>query len=195
MTRGRFKGRRVVDMLIDVPILIPPLVVGIALLLLLGPDSPVGALMQQCFGVRIDGSIAAIIIAQVFVSSPFLVRSAMTAFDAIDPRLERVARTLGASPRHVFFMISLPNAATGIVRGAVLSCARAISEFGSLVVIAYRPFTAPTLIYNRFTERGLTESTPIAVLLVLMCVWVFALVQFMRMRPLAAVLGRRGALR
>ena len=191
MVRCDFKGRAVIDALIDLPILVPPLVAGIALLLLLGPDAPLGALMQRWFGARLDGSLAGIIAAQVFVGSPFLVRTAMTAFEAIDPRLERVARTLGASPMRVFFSISLPLALRGIMRGSALTWARAISEFGSLLVIAYRPFTAPTLIYNRFTERGIAESTPIAALLVLTCFWVFVLTRFAGWRPLRRLSSTR----
>ncbi len=191
MSRGRFRGQRVLDALIDAPILIPPLVVGIALLLLLGPDSPLGAWLKRVTGARVDGSLIGIVLAQIFVSSPFLVRSAMIGFDAVDPRLERVARTLGAAPWRVFFLVTLPLAARSLVRGAVLSWARAVSEFGSLLVLAYRPFTAPTLIYNRFTERGLSESSPIAVLLVLMCVWVFFLAQFVGARPGDRAAGRR----
>jgi len=186
MVRGSFKGKGLIDSLIDIPILVPPLVAGMALLLLLGPDSPIGVLMRQRLGVRIDGSLIGIVAAQIFVSSPFLVRSAMTAFDGIDPRLERVARTLGASPMRVFFLITLPLALKGILRGSVLTWARAVSEFGSLMVIAYRPFTAPTLIYNRFSERGVSESSPIAVLLVLMCFWVVIAARFVRFRPHAA---------
>jgi molybdate/tungstate transport system permease protein len=96
-------------------------------------------------------------------------------------RLERVGRTLGASPPYVFFSLSLPLAARGILRGCALTWARAISEFGSLMVLAYRPFTAPTLIYNRFSERGITESAPIAVLLVFVCVWAFVAVRFLKL--------------
>ena len=190
MTRAEFRGKGLIDLLIDLPILVPPLVVGMGLLLLLGPDSPLGSVMRRWLGTRIDGSLVGIVAAQVFVSSPFLVRSAMTAFDGIDPRLERVARTLGGTRRHVFAYVALPLAARGILRGGVLTWARSISEFGSLLVLAYRPFTAPTLIYDRFSERGLGESAPIAVLLVLMCTWVFAMVRFAPLRPFARLVGR-----
>jgi len=114
------------------------------------------------------------------VSSPFLVRSATNAFRDMGPALENVSRTLGASPLNTFFRISLPMASGAIFSGCILTWARAISEVGSLMVLAYHPFTVSIYTYDMFVQYGLQEARPAAVLLVIVCLWGFLALRWLR---------------
>lgn len=180
MARKNFAGKGFLDNLINLPILIPQTVVGIALLVVLGPKSPVGEFMFKNCRLAIANGYLGIIAAQVFVSSPFLIRSAITAFESIDQRLEDASRTLGASELSTFMRISLPLAGSGIFSGCILALARALSEVGSLMVIAYHPMTAPIYIYDQFIQYGLSEIQPMAVLLVISCLWAFIGLHWLR---------------
>jgi len=180
MARRRFRGHSIADTLIDVPILIPQPIVGIALLSAVGPKTLIGKFLWDHFSIEVAGSIWGICAAQVCVSSPFLVRAAMSAFQGVDEKLEYVAQTLGAGPVRTFCAITLPLASKGIFYGAILSWARAISEFGSLSVIAYKPATAPVMIYDVFTQYGTVEARPMSVLLVIVCLWAFIALRVLR---------------
>jgi molybdate/tungstate transport system permease protein len=177
LSRSHFRGKGVIESLIDLPILIPQSVVGIALIVLLGPGAPLGQALNSA-GFKISGSFIGIVIAQVFVAYPFLVKTAMTAFDGVPQHLEDVSRTLGASSQKTFFKVALPLASRGIFVGLVLSWSRAISEFGAIILFAANPQTAPVLAHNEFLKVGLSEARPIAVLLLIVCLWIFVLLQF-----------------
>jgi molybdate/tungstate transport system permease protein len=116
-------------------------------------------------GLRFWGTGAGIVIAMLFVSVPFMVNSARLGFAAVDIRLEKVARTLGAGPLEVFFRIDLPLAWRGILTGVILTYARSISEIGAVMVLAYYPMTAPIKIYDLYLQTGLRDSSAMAVLL------------------------------
>lgn len=178
LARLEFAGKRVVETFIDVPILVPQSVVGVALLTLLGPGSPLGQLLAETFDLQIAGRFAGIVLAQIFVSSPFLIKTAMTAFEGVPQHLESAARTLGATPRATFFRVALPLASRGVVVGMILAWARAVSEFGSIILFASTPLTAPILVHTEFAKSGITESRPIAVLLLVICLWIFVMLQF-----------------
>lgn len=180
MVRVDFRGKKIFDNLIDLPILIPQTVAGIALLVLLGPKSPLGEFIYKHCNIAIVGGYLGIIAAQIFVSSPFFIRSAMDAFDGVDVQLEDASRTLGASSFSTFWRVSLPLAAGGIFNGCILSWARALSEVGSLMVVAYRPMTVSVYLYDQFIQYGLTETQPIAVLLVIICLWAFIALRWFR---------------
>jgi molybdate/tungstate transport system permease protein len=119
-----------------------------------------------------------IVVAQVFVAFPFLVKTAMTAFEGIPMSLERASRSLGASAAVTFLRVALPLASRGILVGLTLAWARAISEFGCIVLFASSPVTAPVLVHTEFLRAGATESRPIATLLLVTCVWIFVMLQF-----------------
>lgn len=179
LARLEFRSRPIVETLIDLPILVPQSVAGVALLTLLGPGSPLGeALSTHLGGFQVSGRFLGVVIAQVFVSSPFLIKTALTALEGVPVHLESAARTLGATPRAVFFRIALPLASRGILTGMILAWARAVSEFGSIVLFAGTPLTAPVLVSNEFARAGLAESRPVAVLLLVLCLWIFVLLQF-----------------
>jgi molybdate/tungstate transport system permease protein len=179
LARTEFRGKRFVETLVDLPILIPKPVVGVALLILLGPGSPLGQALEAA-GLGVSGRFAGIVVAQVFVACPFLIKTALTAFEGVPEHLENVSRTLGADARRTFWRVSLPLASRGILVGVVLAWARAISEFGAILLFASYPLTGPILVYNEFLKAGVSESRPIAVLLLLICLWLFVLLQFNR---------------
>jgi molybdate/tungstate transport system permease protein len=177
LARIDFPGKRWALALIDVPILVPQSVAGVALIVLLGPGSVLGGALDQV-GFPISGSMFGIIVAQVFVAAPFLIKTAMTAFEGVPLQYEFASRSLGASPAATFARISVPLASRGIVVGATLAWARAVSEFGCIVLFASSPVTAPILVHTEFLRAGASESRPIAIVLLVICLWVFVMLQF-----------------
>jgi len=177
LARVDFPGKRWALAMIDVPILVPQSVAGVALIVLLGPGSVLGSELEK-LGLPISGSLLGIIVAQVFVAAPFLVKTAMTAFESVPVQYEFASRSLGASPAATFVRISAPLASRGIFVGATLAWARAISEFGCIVLFASSPVTAPVLVHTEFLRAGASESRPIAVLLLIICLWIFVMLQF-----------------
>jgi molybdate/tungstate transport system permease protein len=190
LARSEFRGKGLIESLIDLPILIPQSVVGIALMVLLGPGSPLGEVLEDA-GLTVAGRFVGIVAAQVFVACPFLIKTAMSAFESVPPHLEDVARTLGAKPASTFFRVSLPLASRGIFVGCILAWARAISEFGAIILFAAHPQTAPVLAHNEFLKTGVSEARPIAVVLLVVCLWIFVLLQFGK-TFLPSVYRRRG---
>jgi molybdate/tungstate transport system permease protein len=118
-------------------------------------------------------TLAGIVAAMLFVSVPYAVNAARIGFEAVDPRLQQVARTLGLGPWRTFFGITLPLARREIAIGLTLTFARSISEFGAVVVIAYYPTTAPVEIYDLFLRFGLNEAAGMSVLLLLVVLGLF----------------------
>jgi len=114
----------------------------------------------------------------MFVSVPFLVDSAKEGFKSVDPRMEKVARTLGASPRQAFFGISLPLAWRSILSGSVMMWARGVSEFGAVLVLTYNPKIAPILLYDLWVGWGVKYALPFAALLILLCLIVFVALRY-----------------
>jgi len=168
LARKNFPGKNVVKAVIDVPIVIPHTVAGIALLTVFGSNGIVGGNV----GIQFVNAIPGIVVAMLFVSAPFLINSAREGFESVDPKLENVSRSLGASPIKTFFKISFPLASKNILTGSIMTWARAISEFGAVIIIAYYPMIAPTLIWDRL-RYGINYSRPVAVLLILICLGVF----------------------
>jgi molybdate/tungstate transport system permease protein len=172
LARKSFRGKRLVESIIDLPIVIPHPVVGIAILSIAGKNHWLGSVMAE-LGVRVMGSVTGIITVLTFVGLPFYVNSVKDGFESISPRLENVSRSLGASMASTFFRITFPLARRSMLIGLIMCAARAISEFGAVVVVAYHPMIAPVLIYERFEAFGLVYSQPVAVLLVSLCLGLF----------------------
>ena len=172
LARSEFPGKRLVEAVIDLPIVIPHPVVGIALLGLVGKNFWLGRLLHD-FGVRLVGSPGGIIMVMTFVGLPFYLQSAREGFAAIPPRLEQVSRSLGASMFQTFFQVTFPLARRALLSGLIMCCARAISEFGAVIIIAYHPMIAPVLMFERFQAYGLSYSQPVAVWLILVCLLLF----------------------
>ncbi|MDD1775080.1 MAG: ABC transporter permease, partial [Methanobacterium sp.] len=145
LARYDFTGKGFVESIIDVPIVIPHTVSGIALLLIFTSTGILGAPLSK-LGLTFTDALPGVVIAMLFVSASFVVNSAREGFEGVDPRLEKVARTLGSGSMRTFFVISLPLSLRSVVVGAIMCWARAISEFGAIIILAYYPLAAPTLI-------------------------------------------------
>jgi molybdate/tungstate transport system permease protein len=191
LARRRFFGRSLLLAIIDLPIIIPHSAAGIALLTVLGRNSFVGSVLER-WDLGFVGRLSGITAAMAFVSLSFLVNAAREGFAAVPVRLERVARTLGASPARVFFTVSLPMAWRSVLSGMVLMWGRGISEFGAVIIIAYHPMTTPVMVFQRFNDYGLQSAQAVAVLLVLICVALFAVLRLAG-RPWRAAEGGRDA--
>jgi len=184
LARHRFRGRALVQALVELPAVVPHPVAGIALLLFLGRRSAVGGALAEA-GLEIVGHPAGIVAAMLFVSVPILVSGAQESFAAVDPRLERVARSLGDSPSRAFRRVTLPLAGRGLLAAALLAWARSVSEFGAIVVLTYRPPVASVLIYDRFTTDGLAGAVPAAVVLLGLALLVLVALRVVQRGPRA----------
>ncbi|HNX29371.1 MAG TPA: ABC transporter permease [Syntrophomonadaceae bacterium] len=174
--RYEFPGKNIFEGLIDLPIVVPHSAAGIALLFVFGSNFIVGKGFKL-FGIQFVDSLAGIIIAMLFVSVPILISSAKESFRKVDVRLEKVARTLGASPWQTFFRISFPLAWRSILAGSLMMWARGMSEFGAVIILTYHPTTAPVLIYERFETFGLAQAIPVAAIMIIISAVVFIGVQ------------------
>jgi molybdate/tungstate transport system permease protein len=125
------------------------------------------------------GSLSGIVVVLTYVGLPFYVNTVKAGFEAIPPRMEHVSRSLGASMGQTFVRLTLPLAWRSMVVGMIMCAARAISEFGAVIIVAYHPMTAPVLIYERFTAYGLAYSQPVAVWLIFVCLVLFLLLRIM----------------
>lgn len=179
LARKNFPLKKLVNAVIDLPIIIPHSAAGIAVLGLVTRDSFLGQ-AGEMVGLKFVGNPAGIMIAMAFVSIPFLINSARDGFASVPERLEKVALSLGASPARVFFTISLPLAWRSILSGLVLMWGRGMSEFGAVIIIAYNPMITPVLIFERFTSYGLKYSTPVAVIFVSVCLFIFILMRLIK---------------
>jgi molybdate/tungstate transport system permease protein len=179
LARRSFRGRAMIAAILDLPLLIPHPVAGIALLLVLGRESRFGGTLLE-MGMRVISAPAGIICAMLFVSVPLYISGAREAFARVDPRYEAVARTLGDPAWRVFRRITLPLSRRGLVAAAVVMWARAVSEFGSIVIITYNPKVASVLSYDRFTTGGLPEALPVAAVLVLLALIPLTLLRALR---------------
>ena len=178
LARKDFPLKGLVTGIIDLPIVIPHSAAGIALLGVLSRSSPLGSIAEK-MGFSFVGTNLGIMAAMAFVSIPYLVNAARDGFLAVDERLERAALNLGASPLRVFITISVPLAWRPILSGLILMWARGMSEFGAVLIIAYRPMITPVLIYERFGAFGLKYARPVAVLFVSVCLVFFIMLRLL----------------
>ena len=176
LARRNFPGKKLVESAVDLPIMIPHPVIGIALLSLAGKNHWIGRAMAEA-GIRFMGTTTGIVAVMLFVGLPFFINAAKAGFEAVPKRMEKVGRSLGASPAGAFFRITLPLTWRSMVVGMIMCMARAISEFGAIVIVAYHPMVAPVMIYERFTAYGLKYSQPVAVWLILVCLLLFILLR------------------
>jgi len=144
-----FRGRALVLTLIELPLVLPPAVAGIALFAAFGRTGLLGGTLDA-FGISIPLTQTAVVFAVIFVSSPFYVRLAVSAFESVDPALIEAARTLGAGPRRTFFRVALPLAAGGLSAASALAFARGLGEFGATIMFAG-------------SLQGVTQTLPLAI--------------------------------
>lgn len=182
LSRVRFPGSSVVDALIDLPIVLPPTVAGVALLTAFGRRGLVGEPIEEWTGFTFGFRTTAVIMAQLLVAAPFYVRAAKGGFDALDPQVERIAYTLGASRLRTFFRITAPQAWPALAAGLVLCWARAMGELGATLLFAGNlegtTQTMPLAIINAFEGSSLGLPGAIALSLLLLGVALVVLVGF-----------------
>ncbi len=176
LARKRFPLKGVVSAAIDLPIVLPHPAAGIALLGVISRETTVGKLADR-LGISFISQPAGIMLAMAFVSIPFLVNEVRDGFHGVPERLEKAALALGSSPTRVFTTISVPLAWRSILSGIILMWARGMSEFGAVVVIAYHPPIAPILIYERLTAYGLAHARSATVLVICLCLVLFAAIR------------------
>jgi molybdate transport system permease protein len=158
LSRSRFIGRTVLDALVHLPLVLPPVVVGYLLLLVFGTRGLLGGWLQSTFGIRLAFTSAGAALATAVMTFPLIVRSIRLSLDAIDPRLEDAARTLGAGAVDRFFSITLPLMAPGIVGGAIIAFAAGLGEFGAVITFAANipgeTRTLPLALYTALQSPG-----------------------------------------
>ena len=167
LARKNFFGKKMIEGIVDLPIMIPHPVIGIAILGLAGRNHPLGRLLAE-WGIQIMGTMTGIVTVLTFVGLPFYINTVKAGFESIPNRLEKASRALGAGAGSTFFRITFPLAWKSMILGMIMCTARCISEFGAVVIVAYHPMTAPVLIYERFTAYGLEYSQPVAFWLILL---------------------------
>jgi molybdate/tungstate transport system permease protein len=176
LARVEFAGKTLVSAVVDIPLAVPHTVAGIALLFVFGRQGVIGA-PAAALGLQFWGTLAGVVVAMLYVSVPYTVNSARLGFEAVDPRLEQVARTLGLGPWQALCRVTLPLAWRSIMTGLTLTFARAIAEFGAVVILVYYPMTAPVKIYELFIRFGLDEATGMALLLLVVSLLLFLILR------------------
>lgn len=179
LARTRFAGKTLLDGLVYLPLVLPPVVTGYALLVLFGRKGPLGAWLESTFGLVLSFRWTGAALACAVMGFPLLVRAVRLSIEAIDARLEEAAGTLGASPLRVFFTVTLPLAAPGIIAGAVLCFAKALGEFGATITfvsnIPGETQTIPAAIYNATQVPG-GDASALRLSLVAVAIALIALV-------------------
>ncbi len=167
LARGNLPFKRFWIGLVFLPMVVPGLAGGILLLLTFGPYGVIGHPLDA-WDIALTNNRAGIVLAQLFVSAPFVVVSAYAGFNAVDAKLEMAAATLGDSRWDIFRRISLPLAWPGIAAGITLAWIRALGEFGATLILAYHPHTLPVYLWVKFESNGLAGALPVAFLLVVL---------------------------
>ena len=187
LARRRFPGRSVVEAVVALPVAVPHLLVGLGLFFLLVPGTPLYRL-TTAVGLPVYDTIWGVVLVMVFVSAPYTVLASDLSFRAVDPRVVETARALGAGPATAFLTVSLPVAARGIVAGLLLTWARAVSEIGGILILAYTvypagPYNGPVtntlsvLVYDLFQAGDLKEAAAVSCVFLLIAFGLFLAVR------------------
>jgi molybdate transport system permease protein len=179
LARKSWPGKPLVETLIALPLVMPPVATGLILLKLLGRKGPIGRFLHDQFDLEVVFTWRAVVAAMAVMSFPLLVRGARIAFEAVNPRLEQVATTLGASPFRVFLTVTFPLAIRGIIAGSVLAFARALGEFGATILVAGNiPGKTTTLSVSIYSDiqlghdRDAFRLLAVSVVLAFAAVWI-----------------------
>jgi molybdate/tungstate transport system permease protein len=187
LARRRFAGRSLVESAVALPVVVPHLMVGLGLFFLVIPGTPLYR-FTQAIGFPVYDTIWGVVLVMVFVSAPYTVLAADLSFRAVDPKVVEAARSLGAGPVNAFLLVTLPVAARGIVAGLLLTWARAVSEIGGILILAYwvypgGPYTGPAtntisvLIYDLFQNGNLRYAAAVSSVFLLIAFALFLLVR------------------
>ena len=187
LARVSFPGHRLLTILVELPMVLPPTVAGVALLVAFGRRGIIGSALSDV-GLELAFTTTAVALAQLFVAAPFLVRSLQAGFEAIDPTYEDVSRTLGVSEWRTFWRVTLPLARPALLSGAVLCWTRALSELGATLIFAGnfegRTQTMPLAIITAFeSSAGLSGSIALSLVLLAVASMLLVLVRFAHLRP------------
>lgn len=166
LARGRLPFPRVWEAGVLCSLLLPPLVIGLLLIFLVGPYTPIGELLGHLH-LSATNTFLALCLAEVYESAPYYVVSAQAAFAGVDPRLEQQAQLLGDRPLRAFRRVTLPLATPGLAMALSVAWARAMGAFGAVVIIAYHPYGIPLQIYTTLQETGLPTALPFALVLLI----------------------------
>jgi molybdate/tungstate transport system permease protein len=164
LARGRLPFPRVWEAGVLCSLLLPPLVIGLLLIFLVGPFTPIGQFLGALH-LSATNTFLALVIAEVYESAPYYVLGAQAAFSDVDPRMEQQAALLGDRPRRVFRRVTLPLAAPGLAMALAVAWARAMGAFGAVVIVAYHPYGIPLQIWTTLQETGLATALPFALVL------------------------------
>ncbi len=183
LTRYRFPGRKALNALVDIPLAIPTVVTGFALLLLYGPLGAAGRFFSER-NIQIMFSFPGLLLGHVFVTFPFMVRAVGAVLESVPRSGEDAARTLGAKEGQVFFLVTLPAIRGGLVAGSFLTFSRSLGEFGASIMVSGnlvgRTQTAPLYIFSRFNTGDVEGASAIAILLALASFLILLLLQLVQ---------------
>ncbi|MGB9856342.1 MAG: ABC transporter permease subunit [Caldisericum exile] len=172
----------IIEAICDTPLATPHIVAGIALLLVFGKDGLIGKILYDTLNIKLMGTGFAVVIAMMYLSFPFFVDTVKEGFKNMDQSLENASRILGAGELHTFFLVNIPLIKGHIISGFLSAFARAISEFGAVIIVAYYPMTAPIRIYDAYTQYNLETSISIAAALLIISLLIFVILR---------IIGRR----
>lgn len=195
LARYSFPGKSLVETVVNLPLVLPPVVTGYALLVAFGQNGPLGSLLEEYLGIRVVFDWKGAALAAAVVSFPLMVRSIRVAFASIDPRLLAAAHSLGAGRFDAFLTVALPLARSGVIAGAVLAFARSLGEFGATVMIAGnipgQTRTIPLYLYtNLETPGGFGQAWPVILASVLLSAGALLVANYWERTPEAV--GVRG---
>ncbi len=163
----RFPGKEILNTLVDLPFAIPTLVTGVMLVLLYGPQTPVGSFFDKQLGIKLMFAPPGIVIALLFVGYPFVIRAVQPVLLTLEPNQQDAAQTLGASDWYTFRRVIFPAIRPAVVTGGLLSFARALGEFGAIVIVAIRPQVATVYLYGQVEGGNMQAASAVSVVLLL----------------------------
>ncbi|MBT4125742.1 MAG: molybdate ABC transporter permease subunit [Chloroflexi bacterium] len=196
LVRKQFQGKFALDVIVSLPLALPPVVVGYALLWVVGTNGWIGQLSESLFGSTLAFTWIAAALAAAIVSLPLVVRSFAAALAGVDPKLETAARGLGAGPVRTFFTITLPLAYRGVIAGTLLGFVRALSEFGATIVVAGnipgRTQTVPSAIFTRISAGDTDAAWRLALVSVVLGVAALAVHNWLLKRSTNGIESSKG---
>ena len=186
LVRYSFPGKSLINVLVDLPLAIPTLITGVTLVMLYGPQSPVGSWFKNQMDGRIIFAPPGIIMALLFISFPFVVRTVQPVLESLDREMEDAAATLGAMPAKIFWRVTLPALWLPILSGTLLSFARAIGEFGAIVIVAgnipLRSQTAAVYVFGQVESANRQAASAMSIVMLLLAFSLVLLVDWLRHR-------------
>jgi molybdate transport system permease protein len=187
LARGKFVGKWLVEVVVNLPLVLPPVVTGYLLLVCFAPHGPLGSILRDWFGIAIVFNWCGAALASMIMAFPLMVRAIRLAFQAVDPRLEMASRTLGAGPAKTFFSISLPLASRGVIAALVLGFARSLGEFGATIMVAGniegKTRTIPLAIYTLSNQpSGMEQGWRLVVLSLILAAGALAASEYLERR-------------